>query len=115
MTELFHIMWRKEANTQEFKDASITYSNGKGIRSCVIIIVTSLYCHIHVYCSAISWKAVFPTCELDHSRGYFSRPQINGIFLIYPEKRFDISCTLSPIYFKLSSAEFLPSMLSVGC
>ena len=41
MAELFHIMWRKEAILQES-----TYSNGKGILSCVIIIVASLYCKL---------------------------------------------------------------------
>ena len=39
-------MWRKEAIPQEFKDASSTDSNGKGILSCVIIIVASLYCQL---------------------------------------------------------------------
>ena len=47
MTELFHIMRRKEAIPQEFKDASLsTSSNRKGILSCVIIIVASLYCQL---------------------------------------------------------------------
>ena len=47
VTELFHIMWRKEASPQEFKDASIIHSsNGKGIFSCVIIFVVSLYCQL---------------------------------------------------------------------
>ena len=46
MTELFHIMWRKE----EFKNSRMrqlsTYSNGKRILSCVIIIMASLYCQL---------------------------------------------------------------------
>ena len=45
LTELFHIMWRKEAIPQEFKDA-FTYSNGNGILKSVKIIGTSLYCQL---------------------------------------------------------------------
>ena len=40
---LFHIMWRKEAIPQEFKD---TYSKGKGILKSVTIIEASLYCQL---------------------------------------------------------------------
>ena len=47
MTELFHIMWGKEAIPQEFKDVSIIHLfKRKGILSCVIIIVASLYCQV---------------------------------------------------------------------
>ena len=44
MTELFHIIRRKEAIPQEFKDATIsTYSKGKGIVKSLTIIGASLY------------------------------------------------------------------------
>ena len=47
MTELFHIMWRKEAIPQGLKMRQLsTYSKGKGIFSCVIIIVAPLYCQL---------------------------------------------------------------------
>ena len=42
MTELFHIMWRKETIPQEFKDATIIHL----ICSYVIIIAASLYCQL---------------------------------------------------------------------
>ena len=42
-TELFHIMWRKEAVNSRMRHLS-TYSNGKGIIRCVIFIVAYLYC-----------------------------------------------------------------------
>ena len=41
LTELFHIMWRKEAIPQAF-----TYSKGKGILKSVTIIEASLYCQL---------------------------------------------------------------------
>ena len=45
--KLFHIMWRKKAIPQEFKDALLyTYSNGKGILRSVTIIGASLYCQL---------------------------------------------------------------------
>ena len=47
MTELFHIMWRKEAIPQEFKNAStIHLFKRKGILICVLIIMASLYCQL---------------------------------------------------------------------
>ena len=47
MTELFHIMRRKEAIPQEFKDATIsTHSKGKGILKSFTIIEVSLYCQL---------------------------------------------------------------------
>ena len=46
ITELFHIMWRKEAIKNSRMRQLFTYSNGKGILSCVIIIVASLYCQL---------------------------------------------------------------------
>ena len=47
MTELFHIMWRKEAIPQEFKDATIIHLfKRKGILKSVTIIEASLYCHL---------------------------------------------------------------------
>ena len=47
MTELFHIMWRKEAIPQESRICQLsTYSNGKGILSCVKIIMASFYCQL---------------------------------------------------------------------
>ena len=47
MTELFHIMWRKGAILKNSRMRQLsTYSNGKGILSCVIIIVASLYCQL---------------------------------------------------------------------
>ena len=45
LTELFHIMWRKEAISEDLKDATVvTFSKGKGILKSVTSIVASLYC-----------------------------------------------------------------------
>ena len=45
LTELFHIMWRKEAIPQEFKDATINHLfKRKGNPQSVTIIEASLYC-----------------------------------------------------------------------
>ena len=47
LTELFHIMWRKEAIPQEFRMQQLsTYSKGKGILKSVTIIEASLYCQL---------------------------------------------------------------------
>ena len=48
LTELFHIMWRKEAIPQEFKDATIIhlFKRKKGILKSVTIIEASLYCQL---------------------------------------------------------------------
>ena len=45
LAELFHIMWRKEAIPQEFKDAT-NISKGKRILKSVTIIKASLYCQL---------------------------------------------------------------------
>ena len=47
LTELFHIMWRKEAIPQESRMQQLsTYSKGKGILKSVTIIEASLYCQL---------------------------------------------------------------------
>ena len=47
LTELFHIMWRKEAIPQEFKDQQLsTYSKGKEFLKSVTIIEATLYCQL---------------------------------------------------------------------
>ena len=47
LTELFHIMWRKEAIPQELRMQQLsTYSKGKGIFKSVTIIEASLYCQL---------------------------------------------------------------------
>ena len=47
LTELFHIIWRKEVIPQEFKDATIIHLfKGKGILKSVTIIEASLYCQL---------------------------------------------------------------------
>ena len=47
LTELFHIMWRKEAIPQEFKDATIIHLfKRKGNPQVCDIIEASLYCHL---------------------------------------------------------------------
>ena len=47
LTELFHIMWRKEAIPQEFKDATIIHLfKRKGNPQPVTIIEASLYCQL---------------------------------------------------------------------
>ena len=47
VTELFHIMWRKEAIPQEFKDTTIIHLfKRKGILKSVTIIEASLYCQL---------------------------------------------------------------------
>ena len=47
LTELFHMMWRKEAIPQESKDATIIHLfKGKGLLKSVTIIESSLYCQL---------------------------------------------------------------------
>ena len=47
LTELFHMMWRKEAIPQESRIQQLsTYSKGKGILKSVTIIEASLYCQL---------------------------------------------------------------------
>ena len=48
MTELFHIMWRKEAFPQDCKDASIIhlFKRKGNTQLCVIISVATLYCQL---------------------------------------------------------------------
>ena len=47
LAESIHIMWRKEAILQGFKDAAIIhYSKGKGLLKSLTIIKLSLYCQL---------------------------------------------------------------------
>ena len=46
LTELFHIMWRKEAIPQEFKEATIIHLFKRRILKSVAIIEASLYCQL---------------------------------------------------------------------
>ena len=46
LTELFHIMWRKEAIPNSRMQQLSTYSKGKGILRSVTIIEASLYCQL---------------------------------------------------------------------
>ena len=47
LTELFHIMWRKEPSLKNSRMQQLaTYSKGKGILKSVTIIEASLYCQL---------------------------------------------------------------------
>ena len=46
LTELFHIMWRKEAIPQELKNATVIHIFKKKGESSVTIIQASLYCQL---------------------------------------------------------------------